>query len=101
MPKKIKTTKCFSHLWFQYRCIPRCKRNAKLQPRFPCRAEGSPVICANTTEGDSVVCINLLCYGSFTKYFFLNHRATFTSIMRTGTSTKGPMTAANAAPELI
>jgi hypothetical protein len=37
----------------------------------------------------------------FTKYFFLNHNATWTKEMSTGTSTNGPMTAANATPELI
>lgn len=35
------------------------------------------------------------------KYFFLSHNATFTSEIKTGTSTKGPITAANDSPELI
>ena len=35
------------------------------------------------------------------KYFFLNRNATWTKEMSTGTSTNGPMTAANATPELI
>ncbi|WP_274427969.1 hypothetical protein [Desulfosarcina sp. BuS5] len=35
------------------------------------------------------------------KCFFLNHRDTFTRLIRTGTSTSGPITAANATPELI
>jgi len=35
------------------------------------------------------------------KYFVLNFKATLTSARSTGTSTKGPITAANASPELI
>jgi hypothetical protein len=35
------------------------------------------------------------------KYFFLNHKATFTRIINTGTLTSGPITVANAAGELI
>ena len=37
----------------------------------------------------------------FVKYLRWNSRATFTSAIITGTSTSGPITAANAAPELI
>ena len=33
------------------------------------------------------------------KYFLLNQRATFTMLISTGTSTSGPITAANACPE--
>ena len=35
------------------------------------------------------------------KYRRWNHKATLTSAIITGTSTSGPMTAANAAPELM
>ncbi len=35
------------------------------------------------------------------KYLFFNQRETCTKPINTGTSTSGPMTAANAAPELI
>ena len=35
------------------------------------------------------------------KYFFSQRRATWTRAISTGTSTSGPMTAANAAPLLI
>ena len=34
-------------------------------------------------------------------HFFLNRKATFTRAIITGTSTNGPITAANASPELI
>jgi hypothetical protein len=36
-----------------------------------------------------------------TKKRFLAHRATFTRLIRTGTSNRGPITAAKASPELI
>ncbi len=35
------------------------------------------------------------------KYFLLNQRATLTILISTGTSTNGPITAANACPESI
>lgn len=35
------------------------------------------------------------------KYFFCSHKATFTRAISTGTSTNGPITAANASPEFI
>ena len=38
---------------------------------------------------------------TFPKYFFWKYKATLTSEIKTGTSTKGPITAANASPELI
>ena len=37
----------------------------------------------------------------YRKYLRLNQIATFTRLMSTGTSTSGPMTAANACPESI
>jgi hypothetical protein len=38
---------------------------------------------------------------AYGKYFLLNQRATFTRLIRTGTSINGPITAAKAWPELI
>ena len=35
------------------------------------------------------------------KYFFLKNKATLTSKIKTGTSTRGPITAANDSPEFI
>src|SRR4030042_6315628 len=35
------------------------------------------------------------------KYFLLNHKATLTRLIKTGTSIRGPMTAAKAWPESI
>lgn len=39
--------------------------------------------------------------GGYKKSRFFSQNATFTSKIITGTSTRGPITAANAAPELI
>src|SRR4030042_5473172 len=38
---------------------------------------------------------------SFLKYLFFNQNATFTNPIITGTSTRGPITAANASPDAI
>ena len=40
-------------------------------------------------------------YAAAKKYFFWSHNETFTRLIKTGTSTRGPITAANASPELI
>jgi hypothetical protein len=39
--------------------------------------------------------------GTRPKYFRSKYKATFTRLIRAGTSTKGPITAAKAAPELM
>lgn len=39
--------------------------------------------------------------GIFLKYLFLNQKAKLTKAINAGTSTKGPITPANASPELI
>ena len=38
---------------------------------------------------------------TFPKYFFWNHNATLTRLIKTGTSTSGPITAAKASPLFI
>ena len=40
-----------------------------------------------------------ICYEA--KYFFLNQKATLTRLIKTGTSTRGPITPTNASPEFI
>lgn len=51
-------------------------------------------------EVDGALMINLGQDG-LTKYFFLIQKETFTKMINAGTSTKGPITAANACPLLI
>ena len=45
--------------------------------------------------------ISILAWQAYKKYFCLNFRATLTRPIITGTSTRGPMTAAKASPELM